>query len=298
MATSNKSIYTALTANLLIAVIKFISGITTSSSAMISEGVHSLVDTANQLLLLLGIRLSKKSPDARRPFGYGKELYFWSFIVSLLIFGIGGSISIYQGIIHLRNPPPLEDPTWNYIVLVCSLFFESTSLYVAAREFNKVRGNQSWWGAIKLSKDPPSFLVLFEDSAAVLGLIMVGTLIYLGHHFNNPYLDGIASLLVGILLTIVSVLLARESRSLLMGEGIAPATHKKISQLIEKDPAVKKVINLFSTYQSPDEVMLLIVVAFNELDTDEINEAISRIRASIKEVYPLVHYIIIQPGPA
>lgn len=298
MATSKKSIYISLVASLLIAIIKFISGITTSSSAMISEGVHSLVDTANQLLLLLGIRLSKKSPDARRPFGYGKELYFWSFIVSILIFGIGGSISIYQGIIHLRNPPPLEDPTWNYIVLICSLVFESISLFVAAKEFNKIRGEQSWWSAIKLSKDPPSFLMLFEDSAAVLGLITVGSLIFLGHYFNNPYLDGIASLLVGILLTIVSILLARESRSLLMGEGIAPAIHKKISQLVAKDPAVKKVINLFSTYQSPEEVMLLIMVAFNELDTDEINEAIKRIRDTIKEAYPLVHYIIIQPEPA
>jgi cation diffusion facilitator family transporter len=298
LATSQKTIYTALAANLLIAIIKFISGFITNSSAMISEGVHSLVDTTNQLLLLMGIRLSKKSPDAKRPFGYGKELYFWSFIVSILIFGIGGSISIFQGIIHLRNPPPLEPPLWNYIVLACSFVFEGTSLFVAAKEFNKVRGNQSWWAAIKLSKDPPSFLVLFEDSAAVLGLLIVGTLIFLGHYFNNPYLDGIASLLVGILLTIVSLLLARESRSLLMGEGIAPATHRKISQMVEKDPAIKRVISLFSTYQSPEDVMLLIIVAFEELDTDEINEAIKRIRETIRKEYPLVHYIIIQPEPA
>lgn len=185
MAANNKTIFTALAANLLIAVIKFISGAATSSSAMISEGVHSLVDTTNQLLLLFGIRRSKRSPDERRPFGYGKEIYFWSFIVSILIFGIGGCISFYQGVIHIQHPPPLEDPTWNYIVLAFSFVFEGTSLVVAIRAFDKVRGNLSWWTAIHRSKDPASFIVLFEDGAAVIGLSVVALMVYLGRSLQQ-----------------------------------------------------------------------------------------------------------------
>lgn len=296
MAASNKTIYAALAANLLIAVIKFISGAATNSSAMISEGVHSLVDTTNQLLLLFGIRRSRRLPDARRPFGYGKEIYFWSFIVSILIFGVGGCISFYQGVIHIRQPPALEDPTWNYIVLACSLLFEGSSLFLASREFDKVRGKMSWWTAIHRSKDPASFIVLFEDGAAVIGLVIVGIMVYLGHHFNNPYLDGVASLLVGIILSIVSILLARESHSLLMGEGIAPATRKHIRDIVEKDPDIIKVQHLFSTYQSPEEVMLLLMVTFRDgLETEDINEAIVRIRRVIGDAYPLIRFIIIQP---
>lgn len=294
---SNRTVYVALAANLLIAIIKFLSGAITRSTAMLSEGVHSLVDTTNQLLLLLGIRLSKKSADARRPFGYGKELYFWSFIVSLLIFAIGGSVSIFQGITHLRHPAPLEDPFWNYIVLGASFLFDGGSLVVAIIEFNKVRGKNSWWKAIHQSKDPSSFLVLFEDSAAVLGLIVVTVMIYLGHKLNNPYLDGVASLIVGVLLTIVSILLARESRSLLMGEGIATATQFKIRSIVESDPAIDKVLQIFSTYQSPEEVMLLLLVRFkDDLDTHDITDAITRVKASIQVEFPFAHYIIITPG--
>jgi len=296
MAAYNKTIFAALAANLLIAVIKFISGAVTSSSAMISEGVHSVVDTVNQMLLLFGIRRSRRSPDERRPFGYGKEIYFWSFIVSILIFGVGGCISFYQGIIHIQNPPPLEDPTWNYIVLAFSLIFEGTSLGIAIKEFNKLRGDQSWWTAIHRSKDPASFIVLFEDSAAVCGLAVVALMVYLGHHYNNPYLDGVASLIVGIILTIVSVLLARESRSLLMGEGIAPATQQHIKGLLEKDPDVVKVQHMFSTYQSPEEVMLLLMITFREeMETEDINNAIVRIRKIVTDAYPLIHFIIVQP---
>jgi cation diffusion facilitator family transporter len=263
---------------------------------MISEGVHSMVDTLNQMLLLFGVTRSKRGPDARRPFGYGKELYFWSFIVSILIFGVGASVSIYQGIVHLRNPPKLEDPTWNYIVLACSLIFEGTSLTVAAKAFDKTRGEQTWWQAIHRSKDPSSFIVLFEDSAAVTGILFVALMVYLGHRLNNPYLDGVASLFVGGVLTVVSVLLARESYSLLMGEGIALVTQEKIKELIEKDASVKKVLRIFSTYQSPEDVMLLMVIAFkDDQDTSEINEAVLRIRESVKSAFPLVHYILIHP---
>lgn len=296
MAKSNISIYSALAANLLIAVTKFVAGSFSNSSAMIAEGVHSLADTINQVLILFGIRQSKKPPDAKRPFGYGKELYFWSFIVSIIIFGLGGGVSVYQGYQHILKPEKIGDPTWNYVVLGISFFFEGISLLIAAKEFNKVRHHQTWWQAIKRSKDPAAFLVLFEDGAAVLGLIIVAICVYTSHRYNLPWLDGVASLLVGLLLVGVSFILARESRSLLMGEGIAPSTQLKISTLIQKDPAVFKPLHILSTYQSPEEVLLMLIIAFKpHLDTTEIDDAIVRIRATIKHEFSFVSFILIQP---
>ena len=296
MASSNKSIYSALAANLLIAITKFIAGAFSNSAAMISEGIHSMVDTVNQVLLLFGLKRSKKPADAIRPFGYGKELYFYSFIVSILIFGLGGGISIYQGIIHIMEPEPLGDPTWNYVVLGLSILFEGTSLVIAAKEFNLVRGTDSWWKAIVRSKDPSSFLVLFEDGAAVLGLITVIICMVFSHHYQIPELDGVASLLVGLLLVAVSLILARESRSLLLGEGISEVSKNKITMLTEKDPAVLKVLHILSTYQSPEEVILMLIVAFKEhQDTAEINNAIDRIRKDIKSDFNLIRFVIIQP---
>jgi len=296
MPSSKKSIYSALVANLLIAITKFIAGHFANSASMISEGIHSLVDTANELLLLLGIYRSKKAPDASHPFGYGKELYFWSFIVSIMIFGLGGGISIYQGIIHIRNPEPLGDPTVSYIVLALSVIFESASLLVAIRAFNHTRGELQWWDAIVKSKDPSSFLVLFEDAAAVAGLFIVGICIFLSHKLDLPVLDGLASLLVGLLLVAVSTILARESRSLLMGEGIAPETKTKITGIVEKHPAVQKVKQILSTYQSPEEVVLMLLIIFqDQLTTHEINNSIDEIRAEIRQQFPLVRFVIIQP---
>jgi cation diffusion facilitator family transporter len=296
MASSNKSIYSALAANLLIAITKFIAGAFSNSAAMISEGIHSLVDTMNQILLLFGLRRSKKPADALRPFGYGRELYFYSFIVSILIFGLGGGISIYQGIIHIITPEELGDPAWNYVVLALSVVFEGTSLVIAAREFNKTRGNDSWWNAIVKSKDPSSFLVLFEDGAAVLGLFTVMICMFFSHKYNIPELDGIASLLVGLLLVGVSLILARESRSLLMGEGISETSKQKITQIAENNPTVLKVMRIISTYQSPEDVMLILIVAFKEdLDTHQINEGIEQIRTEIRKEFELIHFVIIQP---
>jgi cation diffusion facilitator family transporter len=296
MAKSNISIYSALAANLVIAVTKFIAGIFSNSSAMIAEGVHSLADTINQLLILFGIRQSKKPPDATRPFGYGKELYFWSFIVSIIIFGLGGGVSVYQGYLHIIKPEMPGDLTWNYVVLGISFLFEGSSLLIAANAFNKTRKGQSWWPAIKRSKDPSAFLVLFEDGAAVLGLTVVAICLYTGHRFHLPWLDGLASLLVGVLLVGVSFILARESRSLLMGEGLAPATRQRISTLVQQDRAVKKIKHILSTYQSPEEVLLILIIIFKEgLDTTEINDAVLRIRATVKREFSFVHFILIQP---
>lgn len=296
MTSSKKSIYSALIANLLIAITKFIAGVIGRSGSMISEGIHSVVDTANELLLLLGLHRARKAPDKTHPFGYGKELYFWSFIVSIMIFGLGGGLSIYQGILHIREPEPLGDPTMSYIVLGLSVIFEGSSLIIALKEFNAIRGDQTWWDAVVKSKDPSNFLVMFEDSAAVAGLFIVGICMFLNHRYNLPVLDGIASLLVGLILVGVSAILARESRSLLMGEGISSESRTKISTLVEQDNAVLKVMHMLSTYQSPDEIILMLIVAFkDDLNTEQINEAIGRIRDCIKQEFSLVRFVLVQP---
>ncbi|WP_316833670.1 cation diffusion facilitator family transporter [Pedobacter nutrimenti] len=296
MTKNRVSIYSALLANLLIAIVKFIAGARTNSSSMISEGIHSVVDTINEILLLYGLKRSQKPPDKLRPFGYGKELYFWSFIVSILIFGLGGGLSIYQGILHILNPEPPGDPGWNYAVLIFSAIFEGTSLIIAIKAFNRTRGELSFWKAVVKSKDPTSFLVLFEDGAAVTGLAIVFVMMQLNHAYNLPVLDGVASVLVGLLLVFVSLILARESRSLLMGEGISPETQKKIIAIAESDKAVIKVANVLSTYQSPEEIMLMLIIYFKEdLDTEDITDSIDRIRAAIKREYQLVEFVIIQP---
>lgn len=296
---NNKSIYAAFAANLLIAITKFIAGSITRSSAMISEGIHSVVDTTNQVLLLYGLKKSRRPPDATHPFGYGKELYFWSFIVSILIFSLGGGLSIYHGIQFLREPVEQGDPMVNYIVLGASFVFESISFGVAIKEFNQVRGDTGWWKAVIVSKDPASFLVLFEDAAAVIGLVIVFVFMAIGHYFDIPEMDGVASICVGVLLVAVSAVLGRESRSLLMGEGLAPETQSKIRTLAEKDEAVLKVNNVLSTYQSPDEVVLMLMVTFKpDLDTEDITDAITGVRASIRKEFELVEFVIIQPHPS
>lgn len=294
---NKKSIYSALAANLLIAVTKFIAGFFTNSSSMISEGIHSTVDTSNQLLILYGIKQSKKKADQYHPFGYGKELYFWSFVVSILIFCLGGALSIYQGAAHIINPQEMGNPIWNYVVLVLSLAFEGGSLIIALKQFNKTRGGLSLWKAIVNSKDPASFLVVFEDGAAVLGLLIVMVLMGLSHALDIPALDGLASVLVGLLLVGASFILARESRSLLMGEGIALDTKRRIQSMVEQDEAVVKVINILSTYQSPEEVILIVMIDFkDDLDTESITDTIERITKGIKIAFPLVKFIFIQPS--
>ena len=296
MARSYKSIYSALFANLFIAVTKFIAGAVSHSSAMIAEGIHSVVDTVNELLLLYGIKKSIKPADEKRPFGYGREIFFWSFLVSIIIFGLGGGISVYQGITHILHPEPLGDPFWNYIVLAASVVFEGTSFIIAAKEFNKVREHLSWWQAIRQSKDPSLFVVLFEDGAAVLGLTAVIICVFLGHTLHNVYLDGVASLIVGLLLVAASIVLARESRSLLMGEGIKTTTQKSIMSIIENDTSDSKMAWVFSIYTSPEKVLLILTIQFKiAISTYELKNAIKRIRDRIQNEFPVIRYVIIQP---
>ena len=296
MAASKIPIYSALGANLAIAITKFIAAGYTGSSAMVSEGIHSVVDTLNEVLLLYGIKRSKKPADANRPFGYGKELYFWAFMVSLMIFGIGGGISFYEGVNHILHPEPINDPHWNYLVLGFAFVFDGFSFITARREFNRQRGTTRFWKAVRHSKDPSTFVVLFEDAADLVGLTLAFLGVFLGHYFNNPHLDGIASILIGCVLTAVALLLARESRSLLMGESAEPAIIAEVTVLTEAHPAVHKVIRHLSMYMAPEELIMVLTVAFREeVGSAEVTRAIDSIRASIQTRNPAIKQLFIEP---
>ncbi len=215
---SKKVIYAALIGNSLVAITKFIAAFMTGSSAMLSEGIHSVVDTGNQVLLLLGLSRAKKPPDEKFPFGHGKEIYFWAFIVAILLFAIGSGISIYEGIKHLISPRPIVNPMINYVVLGIACVFEGGALYVAVKEFSIVKGKRSYVEAVKGSKDPSIFVVLFEDSAALLGLIVAFVGILLADVTGILYFDGIASVLIGLILGGTATWLAYETKGLLIGE--------------------------------------------------------------------------------
>ena len=290
-------IYVALAADLGIAAIKFVAAAFTGSSAMLSEGIHSVIDSFNQVLLIWGMRKSKKRADAKRPFGYGKELYFWSFVVSLLLFSTGGCISVYQGILRLQNPSPLESLGWNYVVLIIAFIFTGISAMVSLKKFNKQRGSMGFFKAIKESKDPALFIVLVGDLGDMGGLILAFLGVSLGHLLHNPYYDGIASMAIGVFLIIISLLLVRESRSLLLGESISKATIESILGIAREDIAIIRIKKHLSMYLGPEEVVLQLIAEFeDDLTTADITDAIKRVSTIIKERFPRIKQIFIEPG--
>lgn len=308
MASHDKplAIYGAMGANLLIAVTKFVAAGFTGSSAMLSEGIHSTVDTGNQLLLLLGLKKSRKPPDANHPFGHGKELYFWSLIVAVALFGIGGGMSIYEGITHLLHPHPLEDPTWNYATLGLAFLFESVSWWIAVKELREQIGDKGMWTSLRASKDPSVVTVFFEDSAALAGLIVAFLGVFLGHRLNSPTADGIASIVIGLILAAVAVFLVRESKGLLLGESADPAIVKEIRDLARSLPAVADVQCPLTMHFGPEEVLLNLEIDFRPgLPPGEITQAINRLEEEIREKHPEFKRIFIearalqgQPRPA
>jgi cation diffusion facilitator family transporter len=292
---SKKAIYAAIVGNLAIAVSKFVAASFTGSSAMISEGVHSLVDTGNGGLLLLGIKRSQKPPDEMHPFGYGKELYFWTLIVAVLIFGIGGGISAYEGILHLLHPGSLENVAWSYSVLGLAIVFESYVFMVAWREFRAAKGSQSLWRAIRTSKDPTTFTVLFEDAAALSGLIVAMTGVFLTHRLGNPYFDGIASIVIGLILAAVALLLIIESKGLLIGEGVDLPTLQKLRELVQSEPSVSKVRRILTMHFGPQTVLLTMDLEFRPgLTAVETESVIERLEEKIRSARPEIKHIFIE----
>lgn len=295
MTGSKRAIYAAIIANLVIAVCKFAAAAISGSSAMLSEGIHSLVDTGNSGLLLIGIRLSQRPPDEEHPFGHGKEIYFWSLLVAVLIFAGGGGISIYEGSLHLLHPRPIEDPTWSYVVLAIAAISEGWSLRVAWREFRLANGVAPSLRAIRASKDPATFTVLFEDAAALVGVLVAFIGIALSHRLGNPYLDAIASIVIGLILMTVATVLVLETRRLLVGEGMSPQDMASIRRIAEADPAVERVRRLLTTYFGPDTVLLNMDIQFRpDLPSGEVEEAVDRIEKAIRRQHPEIKTIFIE----
>jgi cation diffusion facilitator family transporter len=291
---SKTAIFAAIAGNLAIAVTKFIAAYFTGSSAMLSEAIHSLVDTGNGALLLLGLKKSKKPPDANHPFGHGMELYFWSLIVAVLIFALGGGMSVYEGVSHLRHPHA-SDPTWNYVVLSFAIVFESISFFFALKAFRTELKGESVFQTIRNSKDPTSFTVLFEDTAALLGLIVAFVGIFLGHWLNNPYLDGVASIVIGLILGGVAAFLAYETKGLLIGEGVNPKTLASVRKIVRSDDAVEQVKKSLTMHLGPNEVLLTLDVLFKKhLRVNQIAEAINRLESQIREKHPEIKHIFIE----
>lgn len=294
-ASSKKVIYAALIGNTLIAITKFIAAGITGSSAMLSEGIHSVVDTGNQGLLLYGIRRSQKPADEFYPFGHGKEIYFWSFVVAILIFAVGAGVSIYEGILHIFNPSPLTDAYINYIVLGLAIVFEGSAWLFALREFTRAKGKWGYIEAVQRGKDPSMFVVLFEDSAALLGLVVALLGISLTQYTGLLIFDGMASIIIGLILAGTAVWLAYETKGLLIGESANKIVVRGIREITLKHPKVDHVNEVLTMHMGPDFILVNISVEFSDdAVADEIEQTIARLDDDIKEFYPNVKRIFIE----
>lgn len=289
-------VYAALAGNLAIAVVKFGAAAFTGSSSMLTEGIHSLVDTTNQVLLLYGMKRSRQPADAIHPYGYGRELYFWSFVVALLIFAGGASASIYEGIAHIRDPEPIRSPLVNFAVLGVSAVFEGGSFLVAFREFNRTRGNASWWQEVRRSKDPSTFVTMFEDSAALAGIAIAALFIGLAVAFDRPELDGVGSIVIGCLLAVVAGFLARESKGLLIGERADPLLGAAIRKIAAEATGVCTVNEVTTLHLAPDQVIVNLSLDFDDhLTTGAIEDAVAAIESRARALYPQVRSVFIRP---
>ncbi|MEE8109026.1 MAG: cation diffusion facilitator family transporter [Gammaproteobacteria bacterium] len=299
---SLKVVIAALVGNFTIAVTKFAAAAYTGSSAMLSEGVHSLVDTGNQALMLLGITRSKKPADEQHPFGYGMELYFWAFVVALLLFSLGAGVSIYEGILKIRNPHPMTSPGVNYIVLGAAFLIEMWAWTVAFNEFKGGIGRAGFWHATRTSKNPAVFIVLFEDTAALLGLLVAFAAIAASQILDMPILDGVGSLIIGLILALTAIILVIECKALLIGEAASPAIIKGIRKLANEQPEVLGINELRTMHLGPDDVLLALSLDFkNNLNAGQVEVTVSRLEKQIKERYQEIRRVFIEiqsPGAA
>ncbi|MCZ6527910.1 MAG: cation diffusion facilitator family transporter [Candidatus Dadabacteria bacterium] len=296
MATgSKKVIYVALIGNALIAIIKFIAAAITGSSAMLSEAIHSLVDTCNQVLLLYGLKRAQRPPDKNFPFGYGKEIYFWSFIVAILIFALGAGISIYEGIIHLLHPKPITTPYINYIVIGFAMMFEGFAWYFAFKAFTKSKGKWSYIMAVQKGKDPSILVVLFEDSAALIGLVVAFLGIFLGQVTGIVYFDGAASIIIGLILAGTATWLAYETKGLLIGESANDSIVQGIRELASGHDYVGYVNEVLTLHMGPDFILVNISLDFmDEATADEIETTVEKLDKEIKKNYLQVKRVFVE----
>lgn len=292
---SKTAIYAALAGNGLIAFTKFLASAYTGSSAMFSEAVHSVVDTGNQILLLYGLKKSQKPPDKTHPFGYGMEVYFWSFVVAVLLFGLGAGISIYEGVSKIQAPRQVNDPLVNYVVIGFAAVFETLAFSVACRELRKTKGPLGMVEAVRSSKDPTIFIVLFEDFAALLGLMVAGSAVYLGELFDLPVLDGIASVIIGLILALTASCLAFECKGLLCGEAANDQIVAGIENIIKCETDVLHINEILTMHLGPQDILLNISVDFKDaVSSRNVETTISELEANIKNKYPEIKRVFIE----
>ncbi|MFL6731939.1 MAG: cation diffusion facilitator family transporter [Sphingomicrobium sp.] len=294
--TSTRTLVIALLANLGIAASKFVAAAITGSSAMLTEGVHSVVDSTNQLLLMWGRRAAKKPPDTLHPFGYGRELYFWSFVVAVLVFSLGAGVSVYEGIIHIAEPEPAVSPLIAYIVLLVAFLLEGWSTLEAFRDFNKARGSLSWFQAVRRSKDPPAFIVLLENGAAMAGIVAAAIGLMLSQLTGNPFYDGAASVVIGIILGLTAMLLAYESKALLIGEAADPELVSALHEMVESRKGVTAVGQVLTVHSAPDQITAMLSVDFDDnITARDVEALVWGIEVEAAKRFPMVRRLYLRP---
>ena len=297
---SRRSVLAALAANSAIAVTKLVAAVVSGSTALLAEGFHSIADTGNQALLLLGLRLSDKPADEEHPFGHGKERFFWTFVVALALFLVGGLVSIQRGVTGVIDPEPELPGLWIGVgVLLAAAVFEGSALRIALRSFNRERGRRSFWGGIRRAKDPETLTVVFEDTAALTGIVVAIAGIVLAHVFHDARWDAAGAIVIGVILCVVAVTLAREVKDLLIGESADRETRDAITQAVKGIDEVEGIRELLTMHVGPDEILVNLDVCFRDgLDTDGVEEAIVRVEDAIRERVPEAEKIFVEPASA
>jgi cation diffusion facilitator family transporter len=295
--TSTRTLVVALVANLGIAASKFVAAMMTGSSAMLTEGVHSVVDSTNQLLLMWGRRAAKRPPDKFHPFGYGRELYFWSFVVAVLVFALGAGVSVYEGIIHITNPQPeAMSVTLAYIVLLVAFLLEGWSTIEAYNDFRRAKGSLGWFQAVRRSKDPPAFIVLLENGAAMAGIIAAAIGLGLTHMTRDPFYDGAASIVIGVILAFTAALLAYESKALLIGEAADPELVDALHKMVEGCKGVTAVGQVLTVHSAPDQITAMLSVDFDDdITARDVEALVWGIEKEAATHFPMVKRLFIRP---
>jgi cation diffusion facilitator family transporter len=293
---STRTLVIALAANLGIAASKFVAAFVTGSSAMLTEGVHSVVDSTNQLLLMWGRHASRRAPDEVHPFGYGRELYFWSFVVAVLVFSLGAGVSIYEGIIHIAEPEHAVSPIVAYGVLLVAFLLEGWSTLEAFREFKESKGELGWFEAIVRSKDPPAFIVLLENGAAMAGIVAAAAGVFIAQVTGEPFYDGAASIVIGIILAVTAFVLAYESKGLLIGEAADPDLVDGLRELACAKPGVVGVGAVLTVHSSPDQITAMIDVDFrDDMLAGEVERIVRSVEDEVQERWPHVRRLFVRP---
>ena len=296
VAHGNRTLWLAFGANLGIAVAKFVAAAITGSSAMLTEGVHSVVDSSNQLLLLWGRRAAKRPADEYHPFGYGREIYFWSFVVAVLVFALGAGVSIYEGIIHIAEPEPAVSPLIAYGVLAIAFLLEGGSTWEAFREFKQSKGNLGWIAAVRQSKDPPGFIVLLENGGAMVGIIAAAVGLAISQYTGDPRFDGAASIIIGLILALIAFFLAYESKALLIGEAADPEVINALRQLVEVRRGVTAVGEILTVHSAPDQITAMLSVDFDDgISARDVEQLVCEIEQDAADRLPIVHRLYIRP---